>query len=246
MKSFRNYFDENCPPEYTIFGWRGQLDWKRLKDEEILTEGLITSYPFTSVMSMLHQTYADCVTHLEANPIISDKGSGKACGISFYVKKEKYSEDFKNELGNNLKVYGYFITFSEPYGENEMGIFIEPKFPFVIEPKYLKNKRFFHTTHKKYLPKIEKNGLVPRYSETNYAHDGNRIYLMASDNEEIMNSWKKTLSDSKGWSITDMVILEVDASDLKLYIDPNFEHNKIYTSVFTFNNIDPKRFKIIA
>jgi hypothetical protein len=245
MKNFRGFFYENCPEEYAQLGRFGHTAWRRMEDEKILTEGLITSYPTDSVMSMLSRTYSDCVTHMQADPIISNKGSGNTSGISFYVSKEKATQDFQNELSNNLKVYGYFIAFTEPFND-EMGYFIEPKFPFKINRKYLKGKNIYHTTHKKYLKKIQKVGLVPRDTETHFHHDGNRIYLMFSDNMDVMVGLKSTIGRSKGWRPEDMVILQLSIpTDVDIYIDPNFEDNTIYTSGFVLKNIPPNNVKVI-
>lgn len=237
---------ENCPEEYSRWGKFGQITWKRMKDNEILLEGLITSYPTTSVMSMLNNTYSDVVTHMQADPILSNKGSGNTSGISFYVSNQIANTQFRDELSENLKVYGYFIAFSEPYDE-EIGFFIEPKFPFKLEQRYLKGRKVYHTTHKKYLPKIQKNGLVPKDSQTHFSHDGNRIYLMFSDNIDVMLGLKMTIGKSKGWKPSDMIILEIDPlPKIDIYIDPNFEDRDTYTSGFTFNNISPMNLKIVG
>lgn len=238
MRKFEEFF-KSCSDEYKIFGRYGQGMWYNEKSKEILTEGLITSYPFSNVMAMLSRTYSDCISHLQADPIVSNKGTGKACGISFYVKNIIVDEDFIKDLDYNLKIYGYFTSFHQSDEKTrEVGFFIEPKFPFIIEHKYLKNIECYHVTNKKHLPKILKIGLVPRDSETGFAHDGNRIYLMFTNDISIMNGLRHPIGRSKNWPVEDVVILKIQISpNMILYIDPNFEDMEKYFSAFTFQNI---------
>lgn len=227
------------------FGLFGRIVDKIDKENDILTEALITSYPYSNVLSMLHRKYKAITTHIQADPIKSSKGNSATRGISFYINKKDYDQEFKNKLSQELFVYGYFISFVESL-VNEMGIFIEPKYPFVVDHKYLKDKRFFHATNVKNLDKIKSIGLTPKDSQTSFSHEGNRIYIMASDTVDIMNNLKNTLARNKKQSSEDMVILEINAKDLTLYIDPNFDDTLEYTSLFTFQNIPPKLITVIG
>jgi hypothetical protein len=227
------------------FGLFGRLLEKIEKENEILTEGLITSYPFSNVLTMLNLKYKNVITHIQADPIKSNKGTTKTRGISMYVKKSDLTEDLKNRLSKDLMTYGYFISFVENFNIFEKGIFIEPKFPFVVEPKYLKNKKFFHTTNVKNLEKIEKIGLTPKASQTSFSHEGNRIYIMASDSVEVMNNLKNIIAKNKNYKPDDMVILEIDPTAIKFYIDPNFDDTSNHTSLFTFQNIPPSAIKVV-
>ena len=225
------------------FGLFGRILEKIQNEKEILTEGLITSYPFLNVLSMLNLKYKNVITHIQADPIKSKKGKTKTSGISMYVKKSNFTEDLKNRLSKDLMVYGYFVSFVENFNIFEKGIFIEPKFPFIVEPKYLKNRKFFHTTNIKNLEKIKKIGLTPKTSQTSFSHEGNRIYVMASDNVAIMNNLKNVIAKNKNYSPDDMIILEIDPIGLEFYIDPNFDDKPNYTSLFTFQNIPPSAIK---
>lgn len=227
------------------FGLFGRILEKIEKENELLTEGLITSYPFTNVLSMLNLKYKNLITHIQADPIKSNKGKTKTSGISLYVNKNNYNDELKKRLSKDLETYGYFISFVDNYNISEKGIFIEPKFPFVVEMKYLKNKRFFHTTHVKHLEKIKKIGLTPKTSQTSFAHDSNRIYIMSSNSPKIMDTLKQTIARNKNYNPNDMIILEIDPTGLDFYIDPNFDDKPNYTSLFTFQNIPPNKIKIL-
>lgn len=148
MEEFRTFFSNSGE-----FGRFGKV--VEYKQNKLLEEWLITSYPISNVLSMLSNKYKNVITYIQSNPFHKDS---KTAGVSMYVDNSIVDNKFIEQLQNNLKVYGYFIAFNEPYGKNETGFLIEPKYSFLIEPKYLKNKRCFHITHKKFLDKISKKG----------------------------------------------------------------------------------------
>lgn len=234
------------PSEYLALGKFGKLLWDVEKENDILTEGLVTSYPFSNVLAMLNRKYSEVISHIQSDIFSEHFKDSKTRGISLYIKKSLYNENLLNQIKKDVDAYGYVVTFAEKYNINEIGVFIEPKFPFIIEPKYLKNKKLFHTTNIKYLEKIQKIGLTPRDSQTNFNHPGNRIYLMASTTPKTINDFKITLAKNKNWNLNDMVILEVEPRNLVLYYDPNFDFDvKTDIAVFTFKNIHPNQIKLL-
>jgi hypothetical protein len=248
MKKFRSFFYENCPEEYSQWGRFGHTTWKRMVDNEILLEGLITSYPFENVMSMLHKKYSAYISYMQANPIISNKGSGKACGITTYWNVSKIDDDTLLSLSNDLKLYGYFIGLKEDPINGEVGIFIEPKFPFLVDMKYLNGYDFYHVTHKDIYENIKKFGLLPMDSQTHYSHDGTRIYFMATKTPIVAKALKKTIGNSKGWDSEDVVLLRLKSlpNNIKFYIDPNFQDHELYTALFSFTAIYPKNLEVLS
>jgi hypothetical protein len=88
-------------------------------------------------------------------------------------------------------------------------------------------------------------GLTPKTSQTSLSHDGNRIYLMASDSPNIMNALKQTIARDKNYNPNYMVVLEIDPTGLEFYIDPNFDDKPNYTALFTFQNISPDKIRIL-
>lgn len=240
MRSFTEFFNEKCPNEYSKFGRFGVSTWKRMEDERILTEGLITSYPISNVMIMLNNDYKDVITHMQADPIISKKSNVNSSGVSLYVDTNVVDKEFITKLSQRLGVYGYFISLSEKYNDKEFSLFIEPKYPFKLERKYLKDMMCWHITHRKYLNKITKIGLVPRDSETHFSHDGNRIYLFFTNENEQVQGLKHTLGKSKGFSHKEMIPLRIELPEkIDVYIDPSFGDNESFTGGFIFSNIPP-------
>ena len=237
----------DIPEEYTRYGRFGKLVWCAENQRDILTEGLITSYPFSSVLAMLHTKYGNSITHIQADPLTPSIKNDKVAGISLYIKNTIFNQKLLNDIKKDIDVYGYFVAFYEKYNIMETGIFIEPKFPFIVDKKYLKNKRFFHITNANILNKIKKIGLTPRESQTNFEHPGNRIYLMASKNTDLINDFKMTLCKRKKWDINNIVTLEINPKNLEFYIDPNFNNDNIKSdiAVFTFQNIPTYSIKVI-
>jgi hypothetical protein len=240
------YNDPNMPEEYKVLGKFGGLLWLSEKQQHILTEGLITSYPVSNILSMLNRKYKDSITHIQSDPFIQNLKDIKTSGISLYINKKNFNEELLNKIKKDIDVYGYFVAFVQKYNIFEIGIFIEPKFPYILDKKYLKKRKLYHITNIKNLNKIKKIGLTPKESQTSFNHPENRIYLMASFNKEFINNFKITLSKNKNWQIQDIITLEINPDNLELYIDPNFDNDILKdVAVFTFQNIHPSKIKII-
>jgi hypothetical protein len=235
-EKFRDFFNR-----YHEFGRFGLMVER--EQQKILEEGLITSYPFSNVLVMLSQKYGHIIKHMQSELV--QKGE-KTAGISIFVKRELANQKFVDDLTKDLKVYGYFIAFKDD-STDEIGFFIEPKFPFIIDQKYLKNKRCFHITQKKYLPKIQKIGLVPKNSQTHFNFDGSRIYMMFGEDERVINNFKITLAKNKEIEIEKLVLLEIFNFDrLKLYFDLNFGIVAGNIPAFTLDNIYSDNVKVIG
>jgi hypothetical protein len=242
----RDFFDNfDIPEEYSQFGLFGKYTWYV---ENVINEGLITSYPFSSLIIHLRKKYLPIITYIRADPFSKDIKSKNLAGISMFINKSEYNESTMEKIKKDVDVYGYIVAFVEPYNDKEISIFIEPKYPSIIDKSMLRNKHFYHITHKDYLDKIKRIGLTPRDSQTNFNHSGNRIYLMASINRTISDKFKSKIASSKGWKEDEMITLQISPElNAQYYIDPNF--NNDYTdkiiAVFTLKNIPPSRITVI-
>lgn len=233
MESFKTFFSKQR------FGRFETL----LKHREVLQEGLITSYPFKNVLSFISRKYKGVITHIQTDIF---HNQSKTAGISFWIDNSNLTDNFLKDLNSELKVYGYFVAHTTPYNSTETGIFIEPKYSFLLDNKTLKNKRCFHITHENFLPKIEKVGLIPRNSQTHFNFEGSRIYLMFGDDETFSKSFMFTLAKSKNWNVKDLKLLEILNFDtIKLYYDMNFDNDKGNLSTFTFDNISKDNLKVL-
>lgn len=239
--------DPEMPEEYKRFGKFGGLCWIAEKEREILTEGLITSYPVSNILSMFNIKYKNLISHIQSDSFIQNLENVKTSGVSLYFNKKIFNPDLLNKIKKDIDVYGYFVSFVKKYNINEIGVFIEPKFPFILDKKYLKKRKLYHITNIKNLNKIQKNGLTPKDSQTTFYHPGNRIYMMASFNRKLIDDFKITISRSKNWKIEDIITFEIDPKNIELYIDPNFDNDILKdVAVFTFNNVPPNQLKIVG
>jgi len=238
--------DPDMPEEYRVLGKFGNLLWLTEKHNNLITEGLITSYPFENVLSTLSRKYKDLISYIRSDPLSSDIPDKKVAGISLFIKSIYFNEELLDNIKKDVDVYGYLVSYTESYSKEEIGLFIEPKYPTIIDKKHLRNKKVYHITKTKRLDKIMKNGLSPRDTETTFYHPGNRIYLAILKNQTMIPAIKKTLARNKNETTENLVTLEIDPSNLELYIDPNFENNDTNSCIyaFTFRNIPPKNIKI--
>lgn len=70
---------------------------------------------------------------------------------------------------------------------------------------------------------------------------------MLGDDEKFIKTFAPTLAKSKGWHISDIVLLEVfNFIRLDIYVDINFENDSKNIATFTLDNIFPDNIKIIA
>lgn len=239
MQDFKKFFNEN--KDWIDFGrFTKSL---RNKYDPLIQEGLITSYPVNNVLSMLGKKYKNITSYIQSDPFHKDS---ETAGISLYLKTSEINDNIINDLKRDLNVYGYFIALQDKYNDKETSFFIEPKYSFLVDKKYLKNKRCFHITHEKYLDKIFKIGLIPRNSQTHFSFNGERIYLMFSDNDYVIRKFGNVLAKSKNWEPSDLRLLEIFNHDtLDVYLDINFENIPRNIATFTFDNIYPENVKIL-
>jgi hypothetical protein len=216
----------------------------RNKKREMLMEGLITSYPFDALLTKLKSAFGDKIYDISRELFPNE--TNKSAGITFFTRKEFVTDDFVKKLEEILNVYGYFVGAMDDL-DAEYGYFIEPKYPFVINPKNIKLSDCYHITHKKFLSKIQKQGLIPRKSQTNFTFEGHRIYLMLANDDQVIRKLGKQIAKSKKWDENDMVLLKVpNFRGLELYLDLNFNQVPNNIACFTYDNISPSNLKIIG
>ena len=106
MSMRRDIFElYDIPEEYTRYGRFGKLVWCAENQRDILTEGLITSYPFSSVLAMLHTKYGNSITHIQADPLTPSIKNDKVAGISLYIKNTIFNQKLLNDIKKDIDVY---------------------------------------------------------------------------------------------------------------------------------------------
>lgn len=187
-----------------------------------LNEGLIVSYDTQKLKAKLYEILGSKITHFSIKTYSKEKYETKQSKYGTPLLLEVYVrdfnlDDFKN-VKNILNVYGYYIANIKDFKINlETKAFktepnylqIEPKYGIVFNPREWNIEYLYHITTKKHLPKILKNGLNPRDTETTFYHPGDRIFLFYSKSNKIISAWKNLLARNKGLSPNEVVILKV-------------------------------------
>lgn len=233
MKSFRDYFLKKYP-----FG----IVEQQHNRQKILSEGLITSYPIDKLLSMLVRTYGKNIYDISKNFYNEET---KTAGVTFFTKEEFGNSEFIKDLKSKIDVYGYFIATQEEIPESkEIGFFLEPKYPFKIGEKDIRDMKCFHITHKDNLQRIKKVGLIPKDTQTEFKYGGDRIYLMFSNSSFVVRKLGAKIAEAKELDPKDLRVLDiVNFSNLTLYFDMNFDPIPNNIACFTFQNIHPDNIK---
>jgi hypothetical protein len=183
--------------------------------------------------------------------------------INFHYKNVRKSKEITQRLEN---VYGWYLAWidmgpgSDFEAEHMEYFFEEPYFTewmeeieeyedeqgavFIYERKFEKEytgdyDKLYHITDEKFLPRIMKQGLVPRSGNKKTIHT-DRIYFIV-DKESLKKLMEYGSSDYLGY-VDDPAILEIDTTGLNIpiHIDPN-----AIGAVYTTANIPPTHIKVL-
>lgn len=195
----------------------------------MLSEGLIKTFPIGSTIRILEKRFPETnITYTGEEIVISNN----KIELSEYIALINNLGYYISQVSKTGDIYQSSFKESEVYLE----IVLEAKFDIKVEdiPKTL-----YHSTHKKNLNKILKNGLVPK-SESKLSKHPDRIYL--TNRYEHVYYFSKYILDfySKvNFYEHDSVILKIDTTtdlDIRLYVDINLSE----TGYYTIDNIPPK------
>lgn len=177
----------------------------KLSEWDYLYEGLVRSADITTVVKRLRQ-------YEELYLIDSVRSEGFTLGnktqyVSFFMPIEFYNNDDKNQLYyyevenakrnlfRDISNLGYFIAVTKQVKGNDgneyMYIAIHPKFIIEVTDKIYSNKIngvLYHITPTKNLAKMNKNGLIPRNSNT-YETYPDRIYFYLHINDKYAEKY---------------------------------------------------------
>jgi len=244
---FQKILNSNC----AFVSEMASLDnFKNQHDTELLEEGLEVSYGAEKLKRAIYSKFESSIKYSEnVSPFRENKTKyGDVFSLVFIFDK-----NFDvNALDPILKTYGYFISKTNPKfkfkDQETLFCRLEAKFPLeIILPE--SGVSLIHVTLKDKLKKILANGLTPKDSQTTFGHDGNRIYLLATNcPKEDIKSLKRMLATSKEVSENDTIAFEIfpkQWKNRKYYIDESFLHKLgSYYSVFTFTNFSPHELKL--
>ena len=174
---------------------------------ELLDEGLIRSYPTKNFTAQLQAAFEHAKAEnaivgfkmLKDASLIDVHSDKDSVSIQFMLSDGFSLDDLETDyLSRDLVLFGWYIGNKAKKVERikskrwphrlipiETHIFVfEPKFPLdneaakkFSEKTIAKYKVFYHMTFEKFKQKIEKNGLVPNFSDREHFKYPERIYL---------------------------------------------------------------------
>lgn len=148
-------------------------------------------------------------------------------------------EDFLRKADDALKLCGYYMAFREEYCNGYVQVGYEKRHDKKIE---LNTNKLYHITRRESLPKIRREGLVPK-SRDKQTHHLDRIYFFKKDYGKDV--FKKISEDLYGNNTSfGYAVIEVDLNK----IDKNIIfHNDLNTKdgIYTTDNIPPDALKVI-
>ena len=212
-----------------------------------LKEGLIKTVPIGEAVFILKKQFPDWIFDYTKDD--------KDFVIEIYrIKNAIKSEDF-NKLLPLLNNLGYFISYMEIYGDDNLEIkdkyneeivsnaFQNPKIHSLFlecEAKFDQKVNkipdvLYHITPLKNWDKIQKIGLTPR-SRSKKSYHPERVYL-GKDEKHTLDLASKfyQIGGVKDWVLLKINTDMVPGGYLKLYYDPNYKYG-----YYTLNNIPPQ------
>lgn len=213
--------------------------FETLADKDMLTEGLIRTYPMEWVEKYL------------SNRMTSDFVNGgvdyNKMQFWFILKQDSKSIE---PLKKKMETFGYFCSVEDNVSE---GIYLqfEPKFDIYRKGSEFSSRNngivFYHVAPIRFKKKILNVGLVPK-AKNKYLKYPDRIYLMlASEGKDnaydmadmLYTQDENTLNQGK-YSLFGVTVDGLD--DVKFYPDRNTPHAPSY---FTYENIPSKNISFI-
>ena len=155
-----------------------------------------------------------------------------SCGYFIATISKDISEDSTDEEWLNRNIKDKSKIEETLLNNKKISISIEPNFDTKVnfDGKYL-----YHTTNKKNLDKIMKNGLIPKTKNTRSFYP-ERVYL--APDEKYLKTMKYQLENDKPDEYVDLKIKNY--KELSLYKDVRFKGG-----FYTYDTIAPKHIEII-
>jgi hypothetical protein len=242
--------------------WKESIKQDAENEKLLVQEGLITSYPYPILQRQLSQHPSVRFV----NKRDDDFGITHGFEVHFSTKT---TEEQITKIKSIIDVNGYFVSCENRYnigpGAGLIEYLVEPKFP-VLLPNAKLQQYGYHVSPKIYSSKIEKLGLIPKFSKRpQFQFNGNRIYVLLSDNPEhdtylLINAlYRNSVRNDKSGEFQKRVtgphdydIFRVDLKGLSFhdfYYDPRLPYKSISiscTGIFTLKNIKPQYIEKIS
>ena len=217
--------------------------------EHYLNEGLITSYNINKLQNYLFKKYNDniYINNPSKEELKEHNYEYRAYSFILNLITNINVDDFRNKLKKDLNLFGYYIN-KHIKQKDYITYQIEPRYPIQIND-VLKNdkiKYLYHISPTSNLKRIQKIGLAPRGTETDFYHPDDRIYLVNTSHDKL-HDLLINLAKNKHLNSKDFTVFKIPYSDKYKYYLDDMATFKTYNmiAVFVLQNIPPNELKII-
>ena len=159
---------------------------------------------------------------------------------NFIIDKQDYNSN-KDKFQQALNFFNYRVVKMYDYNGNDFGydmdglyVSIEPVFTHEVEKK--DNGIYYHVTPDRNVPKILRQGLVPKDRGQLGVKRPERVYLSPKFDASLV----ERLENDNGMDYTALEV-NLNGLDIKLYNDPYYEGKAVYTVSY----IPPNRIKVM-
>lgn len=203
---------------------------------KVISEAVLKSYPYLGWGNNAGVSITDRMENLGFVRCETNAGfdSGR---LVYRIPLKKWTDKLEKQLQTILNFYGYFLS------NKSNGIYISNEYRCVyvtIETIYGMQEEtldtYYHAASTKKVPKILRQGLVPKSSDPMRKNAPSRIYLCKEINEVLFDAVR---GDDK------YEIFKVDLSSMKDKIKVYKDNLAIDDSVYTYDYIPPQCLSII-
>lgn len=213
--------------------------------EALIHEGYFATYDIDKLKNTLIRKLGNRFQFSGEDILKSIGGAETKYGIIYTLScllDDASNEDI-NDIKKIVQMFGYYISIDEKRENGSYEFMIEPINALDITSilEHNKIKQLYHITHKSNISKIKKIGLAPRGTETTFYHPDDRIYLLYSDTEVVINAFKKVLAKNKKMDEDEFIILTIPFNDkYRYFLDDTGTSLEIpCIACFVLQNIPP-------
>lgn len=203
---------------------------------KVISEAVLKSYPRLGFGNIGGVSIQDRMENLGFVKCATNAGydSGR---LVYRIPLKMWTDEIEKQLQTILNFYGYFLV------SKNKGIYISNEYPCVyvtIETIYGNQEEtldtYYHAASTKKVPKILRQGLIPKSSDPMRKNAPSRIYLCKELNEVLFHAVRNG---------DDYKIFKVDLSSIKNKIKVYTDNLASEDSVYTYDYIPPQCLSIV-
>lgn len=244
LKEIGLCYDDYSSDGYLEFGLDDYVGGvTQILNNRVVEEGLIRSYPADKVIKLLRQEFRGYIWSIKSIDVNSVGVITARAGVDL-------DTDMVEKMKGRLDSWGYVWSLGNREFKQNDSILIEAKYPIdVTDEVNNSGLKIYHVAPKIYDEKIQKIGLIPKDSSSDFNFSG-RIYLFTNTSQLSDINLQQTMveilqQNQKKCQHDEWSVYEIDGSGLKFHHDWFVRPDNLF-SFFTLQNIHPDRIKNIG